>query len=728
MARLNHGIFFSFLTSPGANDGVVRFEVSAGQSGTPEARVYLDGGAAPAYTVMVPNFFVPFSYTKGALAPGTYVVEYKDANGERIVGKVILPIDPEPCALGATISPTGSVVVTDTNVRVKLPYSATEASIDDGTNYKTISSDIAQWSNSELAALGITDKLVGVRYRKTSITNVLSINSFQDPGDPDWPGMGFTRANMSDTTGLSVGMTIPFFGSNLYGSGTIVELSPGSFIVFQHSFVGSESGVTTGTLSTCNYKFIEEFLLEQILSPLVVNYTVDNVTTNGGNDGNIHLLPSGGSGNYGYLWGDGATIQNRIGIIAATYTVTITDLTTAETVELEITVTEPDPAPSVAGSLLRFSLLNSIHMLVPQTPDNCSIFQTLDNTLFCNQVHPYYEKTHYYQKVCKCDGVLQQFDSDFSSHIAELYNYVTGALVKSLNVELKEENLGQSEDFNITIRNHTTIGQSRIYFNVGALPIPLQVGDAFTILNNLDGFNGNYTIVDIITDTLLGYQYLVINKNYNIVALTSAAVGRFVSSTADFNVYEFTGSLLDVPNGKYYLQLRAFDDLGNTKVGVSEPIDLQVEHPNTQHIEYRNNDNAFDTTWTTGFIGRIRVEGVLFKRLPGGERSMSRNSDYSLVKVNAKKQRIVLFETYHLPPYLHEKLSVIFDLDFFKVNGVEYQASEGYGEPQYLTRWFLSNSSIKLEQVGWFARYNSDDIGSVAEGGFMMTETGFLKR
>jgi hypothetical protein len=210
--------------------------------------------------------------------------------------------------------------------------------------------------------------------------------------------------------------------------------------------------------------------------------------------------------------------------------------------------------------------------------------------------------------------------------------------------------------------------------------------------------------------------------------LTTAAVGRFVSSSADFNVFEFAGSLLDVPNGKYYLQVRAFDDLGNTLVGVSEPCDIQVEHPNTQFIEYRNNDNAFDTTWTTGYIGRIRVEGVFFKRLPGGERSMSRNSDYSLVKVNAKKQRIVLFETYHLPPYLHEKLSVIFDLDFFKINGVEYQASEGYGEPQYLTRWFLSNASVKLEQVGWFERYNSDDIGSVADGGFITTETGFLRR
>lgn len=466
----------------------------------------------------------------------------------------------------------------------------------------------------------------------------------------------------------------------------------------------------------------DAFLDTVTYPPLEVSESHTDVTTIGGSDGTITLSPSGGSGNYSYAWGDGPTTQNRSGLSAGTYTVAVTDLITTEEVDLSITIIEPQ-APSHEGSLLFISPLNSIQFVI----DDGSGVQNPDNILLCDQVFPGFTKTNYYQKIEKNDIIITQFNSDFGSHSLVLKDYKTGEIVKVFDIVLKEENINQVEDFNISIRNHTTVGQSRVYFSSGTIPIPLSVGDSFQILNNADGFDGSYSIVDIITDTFLNVQYLVINLNYSISSPSSSATGRFTLDNEDFNVYESSMSFLDVATGQYYLELNAFDDSDNIITAISEPIDLKVSHPKTLLIEYSNVDNAFDITWTTGYIGRVRVEALLFQRLPGGERSTTRNSDFGLVKTAAKKTRGFLLQTYMLPPYLHEKLSVIFDLDEWRINGVEYQTAEAYQDPQYIDRFPLSNSSIRIEQANWFRKYNSNDIGSVSDGGFLITEQGFIK-
>lgn len=455
--------------------------------------------------------------------------------------------------------------------------------------------------------------------------------------------------------------------------------------------------------------------------------TVGNPTTVGGTDGTITVNVSGGSGSFTYSWGDGPTTPNRTGIAAGLYTLTITDLVTGQVFVLPVTLTDPGVV-AAPGTFLDVPKMQSLEFVVQETTDNCDVLEKPDNKLLCEQGHPFFNGKRYWQKVCKCDAFPMQFNSDFENFEVSLHNHQTAAFVKSFSWSLKEQNVGVLEDYLVTIQNHTTPGQSRIYFNVGAIPIPLTVGQNFEVTNNVDGYNGFYQITGIEYDSAVGYQYLLINVNFTGPGLSSAATGRFSVSSADFNVYEAAFSVLEVPDGVYYVKIVALNTDGDMITALTEPIDLKVEHPGTNLVKFRNFDNAFGVTWTTLFNCRMRIESLLFKRFPGGERSVSRNSDYSLVKVSAQKQRILLFETYQLPPYLHEKLSVACDMDFFSINDTEFQTSEGYSEPQYLTRYALSNSSVKVEQVGWFDRYNSDDIGSVSEGGFISTETGFIKR
>jgi len=495
----------------------------------------------------------------------------------------------------------------------------------------------------------------------------------------------------------------------------IFGLIPGTYTVIVTDTVG-------GAVKSQSFNVTEPAVM-------VASYTKTDVTADGESDGTINLIVTGGSGNRTYLWSDGPTTQNRSGLIAGIYTVLIHDVSTAEEIFLSIEITEPAPTVT-AGTFLNVPTMNSIHFVVQENINQCDNPQGLDNVLLCEQVHEGFDTVNYFQPFNICDIVPTQFNSDYSTFTIELRNYVTHTLIKTFAFELKEQNIGVTEDFGISIRSHTTTGQSRVYFNVGALPIPLSIGDVFQIVNNVNGYNGNYSIVDIINDPTLGYQYLVITKNYTGPGTSQTGVGRFDTSEVNFNVFESVHNFNDVPEGQYYIRIRAFDtEEGiNFKEAISEPLDIRNTHPGTNQIKYKNIDNAFDITWTTGYQGMIRVPSHFgHRRSPGGERSTNRNSDFSLVKVAAKKTRVLLFQVWSLPPYMHEKLGTLFDCDTYSINNIECQTTEGYGEPEYKERFLLADSSIKLE-AKWYDRYNSDDLGSVGEGGFIMTETGFLKR
>lgn len=59
---------------------------------------------------------------------------------------------------------------------------------------------------------------------------------------------------------------------------------------------------------------------------ILLNETITPVTCFGGNNGAINTAPSGGSGSgYSFSWSDGSTAQNRSGLSAGTYQLTVTD-------------------------------------------------------------------------------------------------------------------------------------------------------------------------------------------------------------------------------------------------------------------------------------------------------------------------------------------------------------------------------------------------------------------
>ncbi|MBK8847551.1 MAG: SprB repeat-containing protein [Bacteroidetes bacterium] len=76
--------------------------------------------------------------------------------------------------------------------------------------------------------------------------------------------------------------------------------------------------------------------------------TPTDVTTNGGSDGTIDVTATGGTPAYTYVWNDGDTNEDRIGLKSGTYTVTVTDANGA-TKEATFTINEPGCNEVVSG-------------------------------------------------------------------------------------------------------------------------------------------------------------------------------------------------------------------------------------------------------------------------------------------------------------------------------------------------------------------------------------------
>ena len=77
-----------------------------------------------------------------------------------------------------------------------------------------------------------------------------------------------------------------------------------------------------------------------VLAPLTVQLEKTDVTTVGGADGTITTIAAGGEAPYTFTWSDGNTNQNRIGLPAGEYQVTVTDNRGTQTAAT-ITIKEP---------------------------------------------------------------------------------------------------------------------------------------------------------------------------------------------------------------------------------------------------------------------------------------------------------------------------------------------------------------------------------------------------
>jgi gliding motility-associated-like protein len=88
-------------------------------------------------------------------------------------------------------------------------------------------------------------------------------------------------------------------------------------------------------------------------APITVPGTTIDVFCNGGSNGSVDITPAGGTAPYSYLWSNGAVSQDISGLIAGTYSVTITDANSC-TKNASFTINQP-AVISVPGTTIDVS-------------------------------------------------------------------------------------------------------------------------------------------------------------------------------------------------------------------------------------------------------------------------------------------------------------------------------------------------------------------------------------
>ncbi|MBK7966563.1 MAG: SprB repeat-containing protein [Bacteroidetes bacterium] len=97
-----------------------------------------------------------------------------------------------------------------------------------------------------------------------------------------------------------------------------------------------------------------------VTQPTIISLsaTPSSVLCNGGSTGSIDLTVSGGTPTYTYLWSNGATNQDPTGLIAGTYTVTVTDINSCTRTQ-SFVVTQPTALSASTSSTQSGCLLST---------------------------------------------------------------------------------------------------------------------------------------------------------------------------------------------------------------------------------------------------------------------------------------------------------------------------------------------------------------------------------
>ncbi|MFN8310592.1 MAG: choice-of-anchor L domain-containing protein, partial [Chitinophagales bacterium] len=118
------------------------------------------------------------------------------------------------------------------------------------------------------------------------------------------------------------------------GTGSITLSVSGGTAPYTYNWGGgiitaNRTGLAAGsyTVTVTDFRSCTASKTITITEPAVLTASAvkSNVSCNGGNDGSITLTVAGGTTNYSFNWGAGVVTQDRTGLTAGTYTVTVTD-------------------------------------------------------------------------------------------------------------------------------------------------------------------------------------------------------------------------------------------------------------------------------------------------------------------------------------------------------------------------------------------------------------------
>jgi len=260
------------------------------------------GGGTPAYHYSWSNGTTTQNIT--GVGMGTYTVTAADANG-CTASTLINVTQPSPITLSTTVtnascynSSTGAITSLTNGGNGGFSYSwsngATTANISNlsATTYNLTVHDVANCSASTSAQVSQPTQI-----SLTATTTGVSCSG----GNTGSAGIAATGGAGSFSYRWSNGQT----------TSQISQLASGNFVVTVTDAAACSTSTSVNIAQT---------------NSLILSLTTTNVSCSGQANGGVSSITSGGAGGYQYNWNNSATTANISGLIAGTYSLTVTDV------------------------------------------------------------------------------------------------------------------------------------------------------------------------------------------------------------------------------------------------------------------------------------------------------------------------------------------------------------------------------------------------------------------
>ncbi|MCF6287933.1 MAG: SprB repeat-containing protein [Proteobacteria bacterium] len=161
-------------------------------------------------------------------------------------------------------------------------------------------------------------------------------------------GTGANPADAADFGGVLPSGTANFAAGATTATITI-DVSGDTDVEMDETFlvtISNPAGVALGATATDTGTITNDDV-----APVVASAVVDNnVSINGGSDGQATASGSGGTAPYTFLWSDGQATATATGLVAGSYTVTVTDNGGVNNDTAMVTITEPTVLTATASS------------------------------------------------------------------------------------------------------------------------------------------------------------------------------------------------------------------------------------------------------------------------------------------------------------------------------------------------------------------------------------------
>ena len=304
-------------------------------SSTPAGCSVNNGTATANATGGTPNYTYAWSpggqntQTANGLAGGTYTCIITDANGCSVSTTVNVGLASSPTTSASstqstctaangtgTANPSGGTGAYTYSWSPSGQITQTATGLGSG-NYSVLVTDANGCTAS--ATISVTSAN-GPTLTASTLTNV-SCNG------------GNNGTASTSVTGGTPGFTYSW--SNGQATSTATGLSAGTYTV------------TVTDANSCSYVTTTTVTQPTLLAS---SSTHTNVTCNGSNTGSATINPSGGTPGYTYLWNNGQLTQTATGLIAGSYSVTVTDLNGC-TATNTVSITQPTVLAASASSV-----------------------------------------------------------------------------------------------------------------------------------------------------------------------------------------------------------------------------------------------------------------------------------------------------------------------------------------------------------------------------------------